>query len=415
MADHREVEILALERARQPLRPFDILDFGIDADFGELGCDDLAALPGIGRGRQGQRHIERHRHARFRQQRLGFFDVERKRSREIDIAGVDGHIMAANRRAKTIHGPVDDRFAVQRVGNGAAHADIVEWLALVVDGQNGLALGAANRHGKTRIGLELGHALEGAKARKGVDVASQQRCHLRGRIVDDAECRLGDGDFCRLAIAVPFGQRHGRAFGPAFQPVGPGAYRFCGIAGRGFGIDDDGIGKGELEQEIGVRLFQRDGDGGWIGCLDFDKGCKKRLVLVGAVGRSGALEGEFDICGCEGFAVLEPDTIAQRKGVGRQIGGDAPAFGEQWVDFAAAIGFYQAFIDVVMRDFANRRRSRRRRVEARRFQHHADGDAVLSGLCMDGHRKSGRGKSRHERQRHGQKSFHRQTSIMAPD
>jgi hypothetical protein len=54
MADDGQVVIGILVDLFQPLRPFHIGDLGLDADGAQLGRDDLAAAPGIGRGRQGK-------------------------------------------------------------------------------------------------------------------------------------------------------------------------------------------------------------------------------------------------------------------------------------------------------------------------------------------------------------------------
>jgi hypothetical protein len=43
VADDREVVVLVLVDARQPLRPFDVLDLRLDSDLGEFGGDDFAA------------------------------------------------------------------------------------------------------------------------------------------------------------------------------------------------------------------------------------------------------------------------------------------------------------------------------------------------------------------------------------
>lgn len=63
------------EYLRQPLRPFDVLDFGDDADLGKLGRDDLAALPRIGRRRQLQRQLDRRGDSGLGQQLLGLLGI----------------------------------------------------------------------------------------------------------------------------------------------------------------------------------------------------------------------------------------------------------------------------------------------------------------------------------------------------
>ena len=50
-----------------------------------------------------------------------------------------------------------------------------------------LPLGAADLHREALVGLELRRVLRRAEARHAVDVAGQQRRHLRGRVVDEAK------------------------------------------------------------------------------------------------------------------------------------------------------------------------------------------------------------------------------------
>jgi hypothetical protein len=49
--------------------------------------------------------------------------------------------MGADRRAVAEHRTVDDRLAVDRMGDRLAHLDVVERGLLVVHGKNGLAFG----------------------------------------------------------------------------------------------------------------------------------------------------------------------------------------------------------------------------------------------------------------------------------
>ena len=78
VVDDRQVEV-ALEGARQPLRPFDVLDLHVDADLGQLRGDDLAALARVLRRRQGQREVQRRRHAGVLQQVAGLLPGRRGR------------------------------------------------------------------------------------------------------------------------------------------------------------------------------------------------------------------------------------------------------------------------------------------------------------------------------------------------
>ncbi len=203
MADDGQVVVLVLVDARQPLRPFDLLDLGVDADVGELGRDDLSALTGIGRRRQDEAELERRRHARLLEQRLRLRRVMRVEAGEVDIAGIVRGQMAADRRAEAVHRPVDDRLAVDRIGDRLPHPDIVERLLLVVDRKDRLALGAADQHLETRIALELAKAPVRSKVGHDVDVAGKHRRDFRRRIGDEAEGRMLERDLRRRRDSRP--------------------------------------------------------------------------------------------------------------------------------------------------------------------------------------------------------------------
>src|ERR1700729_1515747 len=105
-------------------------------------------------------------------------------ARQIDIAGIGRGQMAADRRAEAVLRAIDNRLAVDGIGYGAANAHIVERLLPVVDGEDRLALRAADQHFETRVALKLRDGVEIAKARKRVEIAPQQSCDLRGRVID---------------------------------------------------------------------------------------------------------------------------------------------------------------------------------------------------------------------------------------
>ena len=58
---------------------------------------------------------------------------------------------------------------------------IVEGRLLVVDRQDGLALGRADDHLEARVGLDLGERSPAIEDREGLDVAGQQRRRRRPR------------------------------------------------------------------------------------------------------------------------------------------------------------------------------------------------------------------------------------------
>ena len=206
MADDGQIIILALENAGQPLRPFHILDFCNNPDLGQLRGDNFTALACIGWRRQAQRHVNRQGHARLLQKRFGLFRVIGVGTGQVDIAGVNGHVMAADWCAKAILRALNNCFAVNGIGDCAAHPHVVKRLALVVDCNQRFALRATLGDGKARIILKLRHGLEGTKARKRIDIPCQQCGDLRRRVVDNAERHFFEGNRGWCAIIVPFHQ-----------------------------------------------------------------------------------------------------------------------------------------------------------------------------------------------------------------
>ena len=216
--------------------------------------DDLAALSRVGRRRQRQRHVERRRDAGFLEQRLGLLRVVRIDAGEVDVAGVARHHVAADRRAEAFLRAVDDRLAVDRGGERAAHAHVVEGLLLVVDRHDRLAFGAADDDREARIVLELLQALERAVARHAVDVAGEQRRDLRGRVVDEAEGHLLHLHLGGVAVLVVLHQRDRRALGPGVELERAGADRLRRLRRRALRVEDHGRVLAHAEEEVAVGV-----------------------------------------------------------------------------------------------------------------------------------------------------------------
>ena len=94
------------------------------------------------------------------------------------------------------------------------------------------------------------------------------------------------------------------------------------------------------------------------GDADLCHALEQALVLVGAGRRRCALIGEFHRLGVERFAVLELDALAQLERIGLQVGRDFPAFGEQWRNRAVFLDLGQRLVNIVERDFGDRRGGR---------------------------------------------------------
>ncbi len=97
-------------------------------------------------------------------------------------------------------GAFDERFAVDRVHQRAAHAHVVERLFRIVHSGDGLALGVSCDGGEARILLHLGKEFGRTDVRERVDVAGAKRRHLRLRIVDEAERDAVELDLVLLPV-----------------------------------------------------------------------------------------------------------------------------------------------------------------------------------------------------------------------
>ena len=384
MRNDGQVVVLVGVGARQPLCPFHILQLELDADLGQLGCNQLAALARIGRGRQ--RHGQRQRglDASFSHQSLGFFQVKGVDTCGVHIAKGRGHIVAADGHAIAIGSTGNHGLAIDGGGNGTAHADVAERLSRIVDGQNGLGARVAHHHLKAGIGFELRHAAR-RDAREGIDIAGQQGCNLCCGIGDEAEHGALDANALCRAIAGPGGQRDRCALGPGRQLVGAGAHGLAGVGGGALGFDNDGGCLTHHEQKVGIDLLVGQHHRMLVGDLGAQIG-KGALVLVGAFVGCRAVERELDGGSVEGLAVLELHILAQAKGIGLEIGRDFPAFGQQRRDAAVGVDLGQRLKHVVEHDFGNRGSSPGCGVQSWRLQRHGQRDTVFLGL---GHGRPG--------------------------
>ena len=378
MRDQREVVVLVAVGTAEPLRPFHVLRLGHDAHLGQLGHDDFAALARVRRGRQGQRQLQRGFDARFGQQLLGFFNVERIDARGVHIAKRSGHVVAADGGAVAIARTLDHGLAVNGGCDGAAHAHIVQWLSGVVDGQDGLGARATDQHLKARVGLELRHATR-RDAGEQVHIARQQGGDLRSRVGDEAEGGAAQLDGACRPETIPSRQHHRGTLVPRAQLVGAGTHGLGGIGIGALGLHDDGRGLAQGEQQVGVDVFVQHHQGVFVHHLRGQVG-KGALVFVGAFLAASTVVGELDRSGVEGLAVLELDALAQLEGVGLEVGRDFPALGQQGRDRAVGVDLGERFKNVVLHDLGNGRGRSCRGVQAWGFQGHGQHHRILAVL-----------------------------------
>ncbi len=187
------------------------------------------------------------------------------------------------------------------------------------------------------------------------------------------------GIFAGIAIAVPLVERDRGPLRPGGELVWTGADGIGRLVGGALFVEDDGGVHAEMKQRLEARRLELEHDRHRIGRVDRGDRGEEALVLVGRVLSGEALERELDVLGREGLAVLKLDVRLEGEGQGLEIGREVPFFREQRRDREVLVDLGQALEDVVVRHFADRGGRRRRRVEARRLENHADRDGVLGG------------------------------------
>ncbi len=110
----------------------------------------------IDRRRQVERDIEAGGIASLRQQLLRPCRIIGIQTGQIFVRDVLRRKVAADGLAVTVHGALDDGVAVDRHGQGLAHAQVVQRLDTVVHGQDDLALGRTDDDVETLVLLQQG-------------------------------------------------------------------------------------------------------------------------------------------------------------------------------------------------------------------------------------------------------------------
>jgi hypothetical protein len=291
--------------------------------------------------------------------------------------------MGADGRPVAEHGPVDDVLPVDRVRDRLPDAGIVQRLARVVHGQDGLPLGGADDDGELRVGLELGQRLGRGEVREGVDIARHHRGEGGVGVGDELE-RRGLQRHGLAPVVVVAHDLDPVALHPFGEAERPGAHGVGGVGLGARGVHDHRVAPCHLEGKRPVGCGEGDDDGGIIHGLDaFDPG-KKRFLGVGAVLGPRAVEREDHVLGGHRAAVMEGDALAQVEGVGQPVLRDVPAFGQPRDDGPIGREARQPLEDVGVDDLVDGGRGARGRVEIRRLQHHSDGDVGLLRQCGAG-------------------------------
>ena len=283
------------------------------------------------------------------------------------------------------------------MGDRPAHPHIGERALLVVHGEDGLALGRADGHGKARIGCQHRQVLGRLEVREGVDIAGHQRGELRRRIGDDAEGRA-----IKLRRLAPvfgiLGQLDAVALHPLHQLERSGADGLGGVGRGGLLSHHRRIAPAQIEQERAVRLLERDLERRRIDDLDVLDALEQRLLRIGAELAARPVERELGIVGVEIGAVVELHALLEVERVGQPVFRNLPALGEPGLHRAFRIDAGQAFEDVGVGDLVDGSGRARRRVEMRRLEPDADIDVGADRLRA---RRSERGGCRQHRRKGG--------------
>ncbi len=292
------------------------------------------------------------------------------------------------------------------IGDRLPHLELVEGRLLVVDRQDGLALGRADHHLEARIVLDLGDAV-GIEEREGLDVAGKQRRHGGRGVRNDAELGLVEGHR-RAPVIVRFDQRDRRALGPALELERAGADGLFLVGVGGLRRHDHRVAPAHIVEEGALRVLQRHLDRRRVDDLDLVDGREQALLRVDRIVGAGAVEREFHVVGVEVGAVVEFDAGVQLEGVDLAVIGNGPALGEIRQHLAVRADAGQALEHVGVEHFVDRRRGARGRVEMRRFERNADDQVGARGKCR------GAGGKRQDRSgKNGFPQFHRATPICS--
>src|SRR5262249_19154653 len=150
------------------------------------------------------------------------------------------------------HRTVDDGVAVERIGNRAAHAHIVEGFDALVQRQDGLHLAAAVEDDKARVARELGETLRRWIVRERIHVARHQRGERGARFGDELERNLLDAGGLAAVVGVAY-QGERVAAPPALKAKWPRADRMRGIASSRLRRNhDEGTERQSLQQAAGA-------------------------------------------------------------------------------------------------------------------------------------------------------------------
>jgi hypothetical protein len=274
------------------------------------------------------------------------------------------------------------------MGHRLPHLQVVERFLGVVGRQDDLAFGRADDDGEARILLQTVDQLRRLEAWERIDIAGQQRVHLRRRILHDLEDHRVELDRAGIAIGRRLHQRDRIALLALLEHERAGADRLLVVGRRRLGMHDAGIAQRQAVEQEGVGRLQRHLHRRGIGDLDLVDVGEQRLGRIGRIGCNDSVEAELHDRGIECLAIVVLHALPQLEDILLAVLGDVPAFGQTRTDGAGAVDAAQALEDRGRRDLTDRGRCILRRVEQRRFERHANHQPVL-GLSHSRTAKSG--------------------------
>ena len=302
--------------------------------------------------------------------------------------------VAADRLAVAVHRAPDDRAPVDRMRQRTAYAQVVERRTRVVDRQQRLALGRADRDGEARVVLERGDVLGRGEVRVAVDVAGEQRRERAARVRQDPESDLLEAG--RRAPVVGVAHQHHRiALAPLLEPIGTGAHRGGGGVGSARRTHDDEVAPAEVGEQFGDRAREFHLDSPLVDDPDCTHRRQQVAQGIGRVAGAGAIERPAHVRRRQRQAIVEPDAAVQRESVAQAVLADVPVVGERRGDLPLLGDARQPLVDVAVDDVLRRLGRGGGGIEVGRLEREAECHG-RAGRQRDGHaQQRGRRQQRH--------------------
>ena len=292
-------------------------------------------------------------------------------AREVQVVRIMRREMGSDRGAVSEHRTIDDFFPVDRVGNRLADANVFQQFRLVVGREDRFAFRRTDDHREPRIGLELCQRFLCREVRERVDIAGHHCGKRRGRIGNELE----GGAFKRNRLTPVIRIANDPdlvSLDPFLEGERSGPDRVCRGRFDRFGCNDDGVSPCHLGYEPAVGIAQRHLNGMGIEHRNVGDSGKQRLLGVGRIIGTRAVERELDILGIKRGSVMKGDTLTQAEGVDHSVVRYVPRRGERGTDGTIGLKSRQSLEDVGVHDFVDCRRGASRGIKIGRLELHSD-------------------------------------------